>query len=237
MKNRPGTTSLAELVLVAWLFALVMGAVAGFGAQQRRLAELQRDRIRLEEAIRTGTVVMGTELRHLTAGDVRVDADSVRIRAFRGGGPVCEAGADVVHVLYDGVRLPEPAKDSVLLLHGEDERVVPLDVAASSSACGGSVRLRFAEPLLESPSGDSPAAPGMAWIFETGAYSLAAGAIRYRRGEGGRQPLTEVVLRDMGFEGTPTTLSARMAPDSGALPRAPATPVSVYLGSLNHVAP
>jgi hypothetical protein len=230
MRNRPGTTSLAELVLVAWLFALVMGAVAGFATQQRRLAELQRDRLRLEEAVRTGAVVLGTELRHLTAGDVSAGADSVRIRAFRGGGPVCETGADVLHLLYSGVRMPEPAKDSVLLVHGGVERVVSLEATGASSACGGSVRLRLGEPV----EADSAGELGMAWIFETGAYSLAAGAIRYRRGEGGRQPLTEVVLREMGFGGSSTALSMRLAPDPDSLPGVPRAGVILPLGSLNH---
>jgi hypothetical protein len=209
--NRSGATSVAELVLVAWLFGLIMAAVAAFAAHQGRLAALQRDRVRLEEAVRTGTVVLGTELRYLTPADLRVGRDSARIRAFRGGGPVCAADSVTVQVIYRGVRDPDPARDSVLLVDAEGERAVSLVAAGGSSECGGSLRM-----VLGDPAGS---VPSLALVFETGAYWLSNGAIRYRRGQGGRQPLTEALLGDMAFETGPAGLRVWLAPDPDSLPR------------------
>jgi hypothetical protein len=209
--RRSGAASVAELVLVAWLFAVVMAGVAGFAMHQGRLAALQRDGVRLSEAVRTGAVILGAELRHVTGGDMVLDADSARIRAFRGGGPICAGDGAAVYVLYRGVRAPEPDKDSVLLMSVAGERAAALLSAGRSPDCGGSVRLILAEP---------PAAPPvLALIFETGAYSLSGGAIRYRRGQGGRQPLTEALLADMAFETGPGGATVRLAPNLDSLPR------------------
>jgi hypothetical protein len=209
--DRPGATSVAELVLVAWLFAVIMAGVAGFAMHQGRLAALQRDGVRLSEAVRTGAVILGAELRHVTGDDMVLAADSARIRAFRGGGPVCAGGGAAVHVLYRGVRAPEPDKDSVLLVNVAEERAVALLSAGRSPECGGSMRLVLAEPPADPPA--------LALIFETGAYSLSGGAIRYRRGQGGRQPLTEALLADMAFEPGPGGPTVRLSPNLDSLPR------------------
>jgi hypothetical protein len=116
LRNRIGAVSVAELVLVAWLFALVMAAIAGLATQQGRLAALQQDRVRFEDAVRTGAVILGSELRPLTYQDLSVGGDSVRIRALRGAGPVCAVDGTAVHVRYRGTRAPEPDKDSLLLV-------------------------------------------------------------------------------------------------------------------------
>jgi hypothetical protein len=44
VRNRPGATSVAELALVAWMFAIVLAGIARFAGDQNRLAVLQRDR-------------------------------------------------------------------------------------------------------------------------------------------------------------------------------------------------
>jgi hypothetical protein len=222
---RSGAASLAELVLVAWLFMLVLAGVATFALHQGRLAALQGDRVRYEEAVRTAAVVLGAEFRHLTAQDLRLGPDTARLRAFRGGGPVCAVADAVVQVLYRGVRLPEPAKDSVLLvgLHGDE--VVGLVSYGRGPECGGSARL----VLARSPT----APPVMALVFESGTYALSGGAIRYRRGEGGRQPLTEALLTEMAFEAGPAGVRAHLAPDSDSLPRLRGPRGSVPAGSLN----
>jgi hypothetical protein len=225
MRSRPGAASVAELVLVAWLYAVVMAGVASFAVQLGRLAGLQRDRVRMEEAVRTSAVVLGAELRYLTSGDLLLGDDSARIRAFRGGGPVCGGDGTAVQVLYRGVRAPEPDKDSVLLVGPADEQVVALVSAARSVACGGSFRLVLGEP---------PAAtPGVLLVFETGAYTLTGDAVRYRRGQGGRQPLTEAVLRDMAFDAGPAGLRVRLAPLPDSLPRLQPGIVTVPASGLN----
>jgi hypothetical protein len=225
LRNRIGAVSVAELVLVAWLFALVMAAIAGLATQQGRLAALQQDRVRFEDAVRTGAVILGSELRPLTYQDLSVGGDSVRIRALRGAGPVCAVDGTAVHVRYRGTRAPEPDKDSLLLVGAGWEAPAAVVTATQSSACGGSVRF-----LLHSPPS---VAPALALVFETGAYSAFGGAIRYRRGQGGRQPLTEAVLRDMSLYSVPGGVRLRVRPDPDSLRRLPDRPVDVPVTVLN----
>lgn len=212
---RAGVT-LPELILVAWLFALVLGAVAEFAAAQGRLVALTHDRVRMTEAVRVARVVLGSELRALGEPDISVLAtDSLRIRAVRGAGAVCGLAGSELLVHYRGVRRPEPAKDSVLLIRSSATAGTPfalLDVAADSR-CGGALRLTL---------GSAPPGPavGVALVFETGSYSMGNGALRYRRGAGGRQPLTETILSDGWLRvGAPTELTVGLDFDARALPR------------------
>jgi hypothetical protein len=226
MRNRPGVTSVAELILVAWMFAIVLAGIARFAGDQNRLAALQRDRVRFQEAARTGLIVLGAELRFTAAGDVSATSDdSVRLRAFRGGGHVCGFQDGSVRVVYRGARQPDPAKDSVLLVGPDGVEAGRLESVRSSTECGGSLDLRMDEPAPESAA--------YALLFETGAYVLAEGAVRYRRGSGGRQPLTEPILRDMGFEEATGALQLRLQPDPDSLPRLADRPVTTRIRSLN----
>ena len=65
----------------------------------------------------------------------------------------------------------------------------------------------------------APAEPILLRFFETGSYHLGDDALRYRRGSGGRQPLTEPVLATaifadhagrvtVDFDAAGTTISA-----------------------------
>jgi hypothetical protein len=213
MVTRSGVTSLAELLLVTWLFAAILAGVAGFAHHQNGLAALQRDRIRLEESLRTGRVVLGAELRFLAPGDVAaVGPDSLRIRAFRGGGPTCGVeAAGSIHVLYRGVRQPDASKDSLILVTPHAGIPTRLVSSSASHECGGSTRMTL-DP-------EPPPDVTYALVFETGAYSVTSGAIRYRRGGGGRQPLTEVLFRDMAIEPAPGGVRVRLAVDHDSLPR------------------
>jgi hypothetical protein len=207
---RPGASSVAELLLVAWLFALVLGGVARFAHSQNRLAALQRDRLRVEEALRTGKLVLSGELRFQTPGDVAAHGDSLRIRAFRGGGEVCGVDAGgALHVRYRGMRQPEPDKDSLLVVTRVSVEPARLVSWSRSMVCAGGLQLSL----------EAPTDPGAAYLllYETGAYSLAAGAIRYRRGGGGRQPLTEAIFRDLAIESAPGRATFRFTADPDSL--------------------
>jgi hypothetical protein len=225
MTNRPGATSVAELVLVAWLFALVLAGIARFANDQNRLAGLQRDRVRFQEAARTGAVILGSELRFAAPGDVAAGRDSVRLRAFRGGGRTCAVDDESIRVLYRGVRQPDPSKDSVLLIGPGAIHVRRLESAGTSGECGGSHRLRV--------EGSPPPDAGYVLVFETGTYILADGAVRYRRGQGGRQPLTEPVLQDLEFQADAQGIHIRLRPHADSLPRLPGRALSLPLRSLN----
>lgn len=212
--NRPGVT-LPELILVAWLFALVLGAVAGFAAAQGRLVALTHDRVRVGEAVRVAQVVLGAELRSLGTPDLSVlTPDSVRIRAVRGGGPVCEARGQELLVRYRGVRRPEPAKDSVVLVRASTATpALAIAGVAADPRCGGALRLTVDGDLRDTDL-------GLALVFETGSYSIGDGALRYRRGAGGRQPLTETLLRGGGLSVVaPDELTVALRFDPGVLPR------------------
>ena len=190
MKRRWGG-SLAELMLVSWLFALVLLALARFASAQGRLAAGVSDRVRLEELLRATRVVLGRETRYLAPADSRaVGPDSLRLRAVRGSGSACAWGSRHVVVRYRGVRRPDPTKDSVLLVDGRDPvgTAYGVTAVASDSVCPGGIRLDLDRDL-------DPAFSGAAsLVFESGTYHLAGGALRYRLGHGGRQPLTESVL-------------------------------------------
>lgn len=226
-RTRRSGTTLVELILVAWLFGFVLLALAQFARSQGQLAAVTSHRVRAEEVLRVTRVVLGRELRALASDDITaLSQDSVRIRAMRGGGPVCGgAGSDLL-VRYRGVRRPDPDKDSLLLVHsgaprGEAFRI--MGVAAVPTCDGG----------LSITLGREPARPeGMALVFEGGTYSLSGGALRYRRGAGGRQPLTEAILAsgEIRLRGRQAlALELQFRPDS--LHRLPDTirPVTVHL--------
>lgn len=185
------TSALALAGLLTLLLAVILSVVGRMAVTHARVSG-QADSERAVAAI------LGGELRALTASDATFHADSVRLRAFRGTGIVCGAGEDVLTVEYRGVRLPEPHKDSVLLIWAGAERAFPLEAASGAAGCAsadGAGSLELTTPW-RAPA--SIGAPALALVFETGAYSLAGSAFRYRRGAGGRQPITEENLSDAG---------------------------------------
>jgi hypothetical protein len=226
MKMRSGAASVAELLLVAWLFALIMAGVGRYAASQRQLAMVQQDQLRMEEAVRTISVILGTELRHVSPEDLAaVATDSVRMRAFRGGGPICAATEDRVQIEYRGVRQPDIERDSVILLGPLGATAHGLSSVGGTAACLEGVEARIAAP--------PPADAGYALFFETGVYSVADGALRYRRGLGGRQPLTEAILRDLVLHPSGQGILLHLAPDTDSLRRLGIDPRRVGLATLN----
>lgn len=193
MRRRCGG-SLAEMVLVMWLFSLVLAALARFVGTQGRLIATQHDQVRGSEAVRTAALILEGELRHLTSADVGVAAESLQVRAFRGGGVICKWDGSDILVRYRGMRLPNAAKDSVLLVTARDPggaASFAVKAGAADTACGGALRVTLAA-TPEDPR-------GLALLYESGTYHLSTGALRYRVGRGGRQPLTEVLFRQAVF--------------------------------------
>ena len=84
--------------------------------------------------------------------------------------------------------MPDPARDSVLVL-GVDGgwRAFDLEDVSPAEGCAGVEGERGFEWGWQNQ--DAPA-PVLVRSFERGEYHLADGALRYRRGFGGRQPLT-----------------------------------------------
>ena len=189
--DRSGYTLAEALValLVAGVLTACLAVVLGVVG---RVALRHAEAAAAAETERTVPAILGPELRNVTAADVRFAADSVRLRAFRGRGVVCESGPGSLTLDWTGARLPDPDKDSALVISAAGETAFRVTGVAASDACSsGSVRLAL-------DRADLPDAPLVALVFETGAYSIATSAFRYRLGSAGRQPLTEENLSIAG---------------------------------------
>ena len=195
-RKRSGVTVVEVLV------SLLMGlAVISLGwtslARQRTVASRLSSEMNLLSARRLAAIVIGKELRAGVRGRDWIDpaSDSLSLRAFRGWGPVCGSGTEPgnIVVVYHGERAANPAKDSVLILTADGWRRADL----TRRALG-------AQSCAMDPRGDSevwtiePPVTGalVARIFERGSYHVSGGALRYRRGRGGRQPLTPDLFDD-----------------------------------------
>jgi len=168
-------------------------------------------------ALRVGRHVLRRELRHgRPLIDWSVGGDSLWLRAFRGAAVVCASDsvdASVV-VSYSGDRAPDPTKDSIVLFDamGASEVRALMATSTASSHCwgpGGSARWVL----------DRGVSPGVvvAKLFEHGSYHLAGGALRYRRGGAGRQPLTpDVWAPATGWAATTERLGLHIVPAATA---------------------
>ncbi len=194
MKGPGGFTVMETLValLVGWLLtALALGTLA---RQRTAQAELAR-RAETLAALRIARHVLGGEIR---AGDgtEAIGGDSVALRAYRGVGVVCAPAADARDLIVRarGMRAPDPAKDSVSVVGADGvARVLALELRGPPSRpCPSAADEDVEQWRL---SGDAPAEPLVARYFERGSYHLSGAALRYRRGDAGRQPLTPEVLR------------------------------------------
>ena len=143
-------------------------------------------------ALRTLGGVLDWEL---ASGQFRVEGQTIVLRAFRGWGTVCSSAADSATVLWQGIRLPDPERDSVLLFDASGGtrvralwRVRRTSGVAECSAPGVEVL-----HLAWQPASMDGAAAGaelrLLRAFESGAY-LPADALRYRRTGTRAQPLT-----------------------------------------------
>jgi hypothetical protein len=197
---------LALEALVALLLGLVvMVAFTGVAVSSLRGMQALQGRSEALEIVRTVWVVLDEELRQGRVGrdwDVAASGESVRLRAFRGVARICDSETDDEPgwvVAFRGRRLPDPGRDSLLVLGADGGwRPFALEHTAPSSGCepeDGEVVQRW-----RWSSGVSPP-PVVARTFERGEYHLADGALRYRRGSAGRQPLTPERLSDeSGFQ-------------------------------------
>lgn len=199
--------------LVEMLVALVAGGLllTGIGtildAQARVAADIRRAALEAD-AVRTTAAVLGAELRYLLPEDVRaVTAESLAFRVVRGVAYPCTAPGVAA---WDGMRLPSTAKDSVAgALTGRTAALIDINNVAPGSLGADDPCARAALPLIRMVM--EPEIPGEpAFVFESGAYHVAAGALRYRLGAEGRQPLTEEWL-DPAESGFRSGHGARLA--------------------------
>ncbi|GMR12406.1 MAG: hypothetical protein BMS9Abin29_0595 [Gemmatimonadota bacterium] len=188
-------TSAVEALLALSLGAGILLSAFGLLSAQRRSANRLLARADGLLARRVTRIVLGEELRRGAEGRDwwAPGGDSVRLRVFRGLAFMCPSGLpNRVLARYRGSRLPDSRKDSVLVL-GANGRWQAVDLIARARTPLTCPDAPFETVELWTLN---PPASGavVARVFETGSYHLSGGAFRYRRGRGGRQPLTPNVL-------------------------------------------
>ena len=213
MRKRAGH-SLVELLATLATLAALLAVAGGLFRLASRTASLTADRAEALDATRTAAALLVRELRMLGAGDVAVFAESVSVRAFRGSAIPCDT-AGAVRVRYTGARPPDPTKDSVIALADGIEVVAALTSATPAAPGAGCAPLAREQVFAVAVA--PPLPPAAAWIvFERGTYSIGGGALRYRRGFGGRQPVTVPAFDDGGSAFTlapaPAALDVFLAP-------------------------
>ena len=185
---------LVGFVLTALLLQVSWGAVAASRRAATRLLERS-------EGLETERIGWHVLLAEVSAGvplrDWSVEGSAVLpLRVFRGMGELCQGQGTPSEgwVRYGGMRLPEPEKDSLLLLDagGAWHPVRLVGRAPSGSTCPS-----WPGEEVEHWSWEPPV-PGalLGRVFERGSYHLENGALRYRLGAAGRQPLTPERLDD-----------------------------------------
>lgn len=195
---RGGWTAVETLVSLLAVSALmaVMGSVL---ITMGRAFGTESERVDTDQVHGAAHALLADEL---GAGRPAQDAgtqggDSLRVRAFRGTAWRCGAVSPggPIHVAYSGDRAPSPAKDSVLALDGAGQWQVGSLVAVRGSSCPGvpvPAGVRVQEWTLSAGLAGLPVTALR--LYESGTYHIASGALRYRTGRGGRQPVVGATL-------------------------------------------
>lgn len=220
----PAGATLLEVLVALLLGVLLATTAAGILAGTRRAVAHLTVRSERLAAVRVARTVLASErdgVRWAPASRV----DTLGVRAFRGTAHPCAGGAALL-VRVRGIRAPDAAKDSVLLLGASGRwsrhRLTRTGPGPSTSCSGvsGTTQWWTLDPL-------PPERPVLARYFERGSYHVTAGALRYRRPPGGRQPLTPEVLAipPSGFETGRAGVRLRLAFPAGKGWVLPVTPV------------
>jgi hypothetical protein len=211
-KERTGGTrhgfALAEAIVTLTATTILGAAMLGLLATQTRLAATLAGRAEAADALLLSAGLLGRELRAAqTDHDIYgVSRDTLAHRAFRATALVCDTAGGASVARSRGIRLPDPGKDSVVILSSDGESAAALkSVADAQGPACDSLDGRLLSIRLDSAA----AAPGDALLFfERGSYHLHDRALRWRAGAAGRQPLTAEVIRTAGsaFTRTPDGL-------------------------------
>jgi len=198
---RAGYT-LAEMTVAAACLSLLLLLSTRVLAEVASAATGLQERGSWLQAARTARWVLRSELGSGEAGRdwLLLAPDSVGLRAFRGLALVCSAPSDSTFVVrVRSARIPDPGKDSVLALREDGRWVVGrlASTASASSGCPDPTAGRSEVWRIEGfpETAGRGGVPVMLRLFESGSYHVGGATLRYRRGGGGAQPLTEPVLR------------------------------------------
>lgn len=170
---------LVELATSASLLGIVSVACATLVHSQTQLLRNVSERAAMNETLRTASGIFEAEIDAAADQDLRaVTEDSVAMRILRGRAIVLTRVGQRYALRYEGLRAPDPGKDSILAVGSE--QTASFTVVTSDP------------PAIET---DLPLAPGaLLLFFESGAYHIATNALRYRRGAEGRQPVTDELI-------------------------------------------
>lgn len=196
MNRRPGYAYVELLVTLA-VTAILGTALSSVLLTHLQLARTVNARIAAAEALRLGFQVLPAELRFAApAVDIHgMGSDSIAARLPRITGSICAQISGRLWIRGNGLREPDPQKDSVLVVTVGQELVAAVTAASSDPGpCqtipGLSIYRVDTNPQLR--------AWGAAVVFESGTYYVRERAMRFRIGAEGRQPLTEEVLQKSG---------------------------------------
>ena len=204
-RHRAGFSAVEVLVAMLIGAALLQGLWSLTAIQRRVSAEIHShaEGLEAESIVR---VVLRAETRAGVAfRDWLVPSSGVvRLRAFRGWGTIC-TGSDLGALIvgYRGMRAPDPSKDSVLVLDHDGlwHAVALVSRTVTTEFCSGPL------PTTTEVWRIAPEVGGgvVVRLFESGSYHLTDASLRYRRGLGGRQPLTTAMIEpeNSGIEAVP----------------------------------
>jgi hypothetical protein len=209
--------ALAEAVLALVVGACVVATAAAALNAALRGALDTSVRTEVIDAERTALAVMRADISFATPGDISFAGDSVRLRVFRALAIPCHAVDASITVRWRGARDPDPAKDSLLVIGGSDEPAFALTSAGTVTAVAPGCNPEHGDRLFRLTF-PAPIRAGLLVAFETGSYQVVDGALRYRRGSSGRQPLTaEVFERESGFAWSAAALRVRLVSRRGPM--------------------
>lgn len=190
-----GGWTLPEVLVALVLTGVIAAAAAGAVVAHRGVLATVLGRAQEDEAVRVVRGVLAEEARGGAPGDVlSAGGDSVSVRGYRSRALVCDPRpGSGWRVDSRGVRRGDPDKDSVRIL-GADGRWREARLTRVGGRPGPCDDPAAAETWEVEPAQEVP--PLLLRSFERGSYHLAQGALRYRRGPGGRQPLTPELFDD-----------------------------------------
>jgi prepilin-type N-terminal cleavage/methylation domain-containing protein len=173
MRNRRGFT-LVEILVSLVIMLVVSGAIYKMLNSTQRLSRAQAERVSLQANVRSGALVVPTELRELSTfvgggiaqNDVLavVDSTDITYRAMRGIGFICQVSATEIRLArntntaafligYSGYRDPVATRDSLYVFIDGDEITtfdswLPLQITGvnSASSCGGVAAIALTVP-------------------------------------------------------------------------------------------
>jgi prepilin-type N-terminal cleavage/methylation domain-containing protein len=171
--SRRGFT-LIELMTALVIFTLVAGSISRFLINSQRLSRTQIERIGLQSDLRTGVLVVPSELRELAANGTGSDilsmaSNNISFRAMRGVGFICQVSATEIRLLdtgaipFYGARYVDHSRDMVDVFVENDPDVATDDTwlmlqptgMDRSSSCGtnAAIRLSFNDFSGQLPNG------------------------------------------------------------------------------------